>query len=313
MPQLNSEIIEEFKKITGKDIFLYFNNATVFFSGDYNTIVDYYSGNLDSISSIPFSNFELLDRQNKEIFEIFKEHSRQFNNLKWWLLIEQIEEIDNRLKTLRKINKWARSSLTNVAYDPSIQREYVLKQNQTLENIASNIVGSTNPNDDWVNIAVSNRIEEEDYTNDGGNNIKISFQRSNRNFTVNSVVDVISGKSIYGKDLYRKIQFDEDAEDLKVLNYDETILQAVNILSNLRKNDNPDNPNDGLQSTLVAGSNKAVFNFPIIVRQMSQTFAKDDTLKNFTINDIKIDQDNLFLTYSVQTRLDETIQDGEFL
>lgn len=306
--QLDSTILADFKKITGKDISAYFSNAVLFFSGDYNTIVNYYSGNTDSITSSPFANFKELQQQNKDILEAFKEHSRQFNNLKWWLLIEQIEEIDNRLATLRNINKWARSSLTKVAYDPTIQLDYTLKQNQTLEAVAATIEGSNNPNDDWADIALKNDLSEEDYTTQGGTDVKLTFQRLNGGFKINSVVDVIQGKSIYGKDLYKKIQWvktDDGYLDLKTLGYDDTIKQAVDILINLKKNDNPDNPNTGLQSNLVAGSNRSLFNFPIIIRQLSQNFAGDDTLKNFKVNNLSRDQDNIMADYSCETRLNE--------
>jgi hypothetical protein len=308
--QLDPNILSEFKQITGKDIAGYFINAMRFFNGDYSTIVNYYSGITSTISSKPFANFDTLKQQNKDVLETFKEHSRQFNNLKWFLLIEQIEEVDNRLQTLSKINKWARSSLTKVAYDPSFQVEYVMKQNQTLENVASNIEGSQNPNDDWVDIALQNRLSEEDYTPEGGTNVNLSFKRLNVNFNINAVVDVISGKSVYGKDINRQLQFDGDNNDLKVLGYDDTILQAADILANLRKGDNPDNPDHGLQANVIAGGNKAIFNFPVITRQMSASFSNDDTLKNFTINNLSIDQDNLACDYTVATRIGEVIQNG---
>ncbi|MBC7948987.1 MAG: hypothetical protein H7Y42_13970 [Chitinophagaceae bacterium] len=307
--ELNAAIFDEFLRITGRDISRYFVNALNFFNSDYNTIVKYYSGALDNISSTPFSNFDALEEENKQVFAVFQQNSRQFNNLKWWLLVEQMEEIDNRLKTLRNINKWSRSSLTKVGYDPNIQAEYVLKQNQTIENVSKDLMQSDKPNDDWADIAIQNVLEEEDYTTEGGNDLKLRFNRGVRNLRINCVVDVINDKSIYGKDLNRRIQFDSDENDLEVLGYDDTIRQAVEILSNLRKNDNPDNPNAGLQSTLVAGSNRAMFNAPVIIRQFNQTFAGDDTLKNFNINGLGLDQDNLTIDYVVQTRLDETFSD----
>jgi hypothetical protein len=94
-----------------------------------------------------------------------------------------------------------------------------------------------------------------------------------------------------------------------VLGYDDTIRQAVDILVNLKKNDNPDNPNHGLQSGLVAGTNRALFNFPVIIRQKSQDFANDDTLKNFRIINLSRDQDNMMMDYEVQTRLNEVLGD----
>lgn len=303
--QLDKTIFSEFQRITGKDIEQYFSEALSFLNNDYSVIVNYFSGNSDNITSLPFARLDSLERQNQDIFESFQLHSRQFNNLKWWLLIEHIEEIDNRLKTLRHINKWARSSLTKVAYDPSIQVEHVLGQNETIENVAHDLLGSTNPNDDWAAIAIKNDLQEEDYTPEGGQSIKLKLQRTNRGLKINAVVDVISGKSIYGKDVRKRLQFDSVANDLVILGYNDTILQAVGILANLKKNDNPDNPNAGLQSTLVVGSNRAMFNFPVIIRQMNETFAGDDTLKNFNINGISADQDNLKIEYSVHSRLDE--------
>lgn len=308
--ELDSTILADFKKITGKDISKYFRDAVNFFAGDYNAIVDYYTGNSTAISSIPFSNLDILIQENKDILEAFKEHARQFNNLKWWLLLEQVEEIDNRLATVKKINKWARSSVTNVAYNPNIQIDYKLKQNQTLESVAAGIVGSNNPNDDWADIAIQNNLTEDSYSPEGGKQIKLVSNLVNTGIKVNAVADVIQGRSINGKDVYKKIQWvvDQDGfRNLKVLGFDETILQAVNILANLKKNDNPDNPNNGLQSNLVAGSNRALFNFPVIIRQMSQTFANDDTLKDFKINSIQRDQDNIFIDFVVYNRVGEVI------
>lgn len=310
--QLTSQILDDYKQITGRDISLYFSNTVDFFNGDYLTIVNYFSGKTSTISSIPFKNFDTIEKQNQDVFETWHKHSKQFNNVKWWLLIEQIEEIDNRLKTLRNINKWARSSITKVAYNPTFQLDYTLKQNETLESVAANVVGSDNPNDDWADIAISNRLNEEDYSASGGNDLKLSFNRINGSFAINAVVDVMVGKSVYGMDLNKSFGFDSTTNDLKVLSYDDTILQAAGILYNLKKNDNPDNPNAGLQTNLVIGQNRALFNFPVIIRQKTQAFANDDTFKNLKINNLNIDQDNVFTDYTVETRLNEVIANGSF-
>lgn len=309
---LTSDILDEYKRITGRDISSYFDNVVQFFNSDYLTIVNYYTGKTSTITSIPFKNFDTVEKQNQDVFETWHKHSKQFTNSKWWLLIEQIEEIDNRLKTLRNINKWARSSITKVAYNPTFQLNYTLKQNQTLENVSASVVGSDNANDDWINIAIDNRIAEEDYTSSGGNDLQLKFNRINGSFAINSVVDVIQGKSIYGKDINKSFGFDSATNDLKVLSYDDTILQAASILYNLKKNDNPDNPNAGLQTNLAVGQNRALFNFPIIIRQKTQSFANDDTFKNLNISNLTINQDNVFTDYTVETRLGEVISNGSF-
>ena len=197
----SDNIFEEFQTITGYDLQSYFQNALQFFNTDYVTIVNFYSGYTSSISSQPFQNLQNLQQQNDQVFAIWKDCSSQFNNLKWFLLLEQIEEIDSRLATTENINKWARSSLSNVSYDPSFTLDYILAQNQTIENVAQTVTGSDTPEDDWMQIALDNVLTEESYTNSGGNDLKISFQKSNRNFQISSVVDVIKGKSIYGQRL----------------------------------------------------------------------------------------------------------------
>ena len=60
---------------------------------------------------------------------------------------------------------------------------------------------------------------------------------------------------------------------------------------------------------LIIGQSRASLNFPIITRQLNQTIATDDSLKNFTINSVTYDQDNLYVDFTVQTRLGEVLAD----
>lgn len=309
--EINAKILDEFKQLTGKDIESFFKKCLVFFQSDYYQIVQYFSGRISTITSQPFTNLDLLEKEKRTLFESFHNHSKRMKNSKWWDLLEQLEDIDNRLSTLRNINRWARSSATNVAYSPNIQLDYTLLQNQTLERVAKDVLKSRTPQDDWIDIALDNSLEEEEYTSQGGVNLKLKLDKIvNLGIVVNSVVDYLVGKSIYGKDLDRKLQFLDD--DLKILGYDDTIKQSVDILILLRKNDNPDSPTLGLQSSVAIGSSRAALNFPIIIRQLTETFNSDDTLKNFKVNSIKQEQDNLLIEFEVKTRLNE-VQAGEVL
>jgi len=304
--QITEEILQEFQAISSKDIKSFFERCLSFFSGGYSAIVAYYSGRLKTISSEPFQTFEMLKKERDLMFTAFQDHSRQLNNSKWWLVLEQLEAIDSRLNTLSNINRWSRSSATKVAYDPSINVSYTIRENQTLERISQDILKNDNPNDDWLDIAIENDLTEEDYSASGGTELQLKFPKINTGQQIQSVVDVMNGKSIYGKDLDQKLQFDPITEDLKVLGYDETVLQSVNILTLLKRNDNPDFPGQGLQSAVVVGSNRALLNFPVIIRQMTATFATDDSLKNFQVTLIDLNQDNVQISYEVQTRLNET-------
>lgn len=314
--RFSTDILEEFESLTGKNIKKLFQDSLNFFSYDYQIIVDYYSGRSSKIDSQPFTNLEQLQLQKSNIFEAYHSHSRMMKDSRWWDLLEFVEEIDNRLETLKNINRWSRSSITSTGYSPNIQIEHTLTQNETLENVAKNILGLSNPQDSWVDIALSNNLEEEDYDTQGGNDLLLETNRTvNLGIQVNSVVDYISGKSIYGKDIYRKIQFvsdDDGNDDLQVLGYDETVVQSVDILANLKKNDNPDFPTLGLQSSVTIGGNRAMLNFPVIVRQLTETFSSDDTLKDFQVDLLSLEQDNLSIDYQVKTRLNE-LQPGNIL
>ncbi len=294
--------------MTSFDMAGFFQDALNFLNSDYQTIVSYYSGETDKISSTPFNNFKLIKEYRNAAFESVEAHKQKLNNLKWFLMLEHIEEIDSRLNTLDKINKWSRSSITKVGYDPSYSFGYTQKQKQSLESISQNVLGSTNGEDDWVQIALDNALREEDYSPNGGTYMTLKLDRANGfNFKINSVVDIIQGKSVYGKDFDNKFGFDSTTNDLKILDYDETILQSAYNLIRLKKNDISSNKNLGLQQSMVVGTNRALLNFPVITRQVSATFASDDTFKEFTITNISTNQDNLQISWQVKSRLGEII------
>jgi hypothetical protein len=121
-----------------------------------------------------------------------------------------------------------------------------------------------------------------------------------------SVVDVLYGKSIYGKDIYQRLTITGD--DLQVLDYDSTLLQSVDILVNLRRNSNPDFPNLGRQTQLLVGSTRASFNFPIVDRDLKTVFASDDSLKDFQLTKLERVEDNVTISFQVYSRLNELQQ-----
>lgn len=305
--ELNQDIFEEFKALSKKDIQSFFVKALIFFTGPYTELSNYYSGKSTAISSEPYKQLEELEKEVQELFQIFHSLGEQLNSYKWWLLLEEIEEIDNRLKTTRNINKWSRSTATSVNYSPQQEIDYTTKQKDTIEKIASSLGGSSLPEDDWALIAKRNNLTEEDYDVEGGKSLKIVPIRNGINsFTINAVADVISEQTINGKDILQALTIEE--EDLKTVTDIKCSEQAVNILIQLKKQDNPDAPNGGIQKEIVVGVNRASFNFPIINRQLRETFSTDDSLKNFSVIGLKLEEDNLQIDYQVETRLGDLIQ-----
>ncbi|WP_291911009.1 hypothetical protein [Chitinophaga sp. CB10] len=295
----------EFERITGKNIRQFFRNALNFFQSGYPLLAAYYAGSINSVKSDPFAVLTALEQDIQILFTAFQTHSVQLTNSRWWFLLEDLEELDNRLKTCRNIARWSRSTRSNTGFLDKTESSYTLPAGQTLERISGDMLKDSLPEDDWMDIALRNNLREEDYSIDGGVNLRLSLPSAGGSVKVNTVVDVMEGRNILGKDLHRAMRFTDN--DLAVLSPDETVVQSVDILAALKNNDNPYAPNDGLQTAVILGGNRASLNFPVISRQMSRTFASDDTLTGFTIKELKVENDNLLINYEVSTRLNETI------
>lgn len=302
--EIDTAVLEEFQQITSTDVQSYLTDALNFFSTSYNRIVSFYSGQQSTVSQADFTSFSNLQTETENMLAVFRLQGQALKNLKFWILLDHVEDIDSRLSSLAKINKWSKSSLTFVGYDPAQQAAYTLKAHQTLERVASDILNLPTPDDDWYDIAINNQLTEEEYTVDGGTTVQLSFPTVNNGISINSVVAVMIGDAILGRDFQKKIQFANN--DLVVLDGPDTVNQSMYILAALKQNDNPDFPTLGLQSSVIVGGNRAQLNFPVITRQITQVFASDDSFKSFSIQNLSVKGTVLTLAFQVSTRLNET-------
>lgn len=308
---MKNDILQEFQSITQIDLETLLKDVEIFLKIDRIKIENYYSGKREEKVQLSFRKFEDLENKIQNVFEKIRSFKRYFNSYRWWELIELIENINDSFNSIRNYHRWSRCSISKFGYEEDVVVNYTTKEGQTLEKISANVKKDLDPSNDWYDIAMLNNLREEDYDLDGGKDLKLQFDRGIFNFEIDSVIDVIRGKSIYGIDVDKTLSFSSNSEeevDLKILSNDETIFQAVDILIGLRKNSNPDYPLDGLQSDIVVGGNRALFNFPVIVRQLQQVFSTDDTLRNFNVTSLNYDQDIFKVAFEVETRLSEVIQ-----
>ena len=308
---MGNSILSEFKSITQIDLESLLKEIEIFLKTDKIMIENYYSGKREERTQLSFRKFDDLENKLENTFEKIRSFKGRFNHYRWWELIELLEQINDSFNSIRNYHRWQKCSISKFGYEGDPVIDYVTKEGQTLEKISANIKEDKDPSNDWYDIAVFNDLREEDYDLNGGKELKLKLNRKVSNFKVDAVVDVIRGKSIYGIDVDRTLSFVEDGDqqtDIKVLDNDKTILQTVDILIGLRKNSNPDFPLDGLQSNVIVGGNRALFNFPILVRQLQQTFATDDTLENFNVKNLGYEQDVFVVEFEVETRLGEIVE-----
>lgn len=300
---LDPSIVLEFESITQYPLTLFFQNFDSFIQKDYHNITSYYSGNIDTLNNSSFNNLKNLIKEVQKLFAVFSLNKDVFSNYKWWIFIDSIEKIDNALMMIDNSSKWLRSTISKGNFNPNPEVDIPFNQGQTLESLERNILGSQNWNNTWANLAIKNDLREEDYTSEAGFLVKANFDYVLNNFRINSIVDNPIGENVLGKDLDKKLQFDTETNDLKVLTPKETFLQNVTILINLRKEDNPEFPDQGINPKLVVGSNVNSITYPILFRQLSALFKADDTIKSFTIIEINRIQDAVFIKFQVESRL----------
>lgn len=296
------DILDIFTQITLFDIKEYLQKVQSFMNQEKVLIVSYYSGEIDSLDKQAFEKFENLKREDERVFELYRIHKKRFSStVELWDLVSLLEKIRKNLRTIENAPRWSRSSINQFGVSNSFETPYLMKKKQSLKTISK---GTSRT---WQEIAFDNRLKEVDYTAEGGEVISLKIPIDNESLLVKSVVDIMVGENIKGKDLDQRLSWDIQSNDLKILSPKETALQAVNILANLKKNQHPLYPNDGLNKETMVATNVSLLNFPIFTRQLTTTFGTDDSLKNFNITNISRDQDNFVVTFTIDSRDSESL------
>lgn len=298
--KIQEDTLEKFGKYTNFDIKTFLQDFIDFSDNHRNLIISYYKGDTDEIPQEAFNILDKLIEEANDVIEIMNLSKNNFESFSDWNLLEELEDIRTRLYTTLYFSKYLRSSVTKSSYNEDSEVNVTLKQNETLEKLA-NELGYIEPQDNWGIIALRNNLKEEDYTTKGDLVLDVSYKNNVNYFKVNSVVDNMQGNDILGKDIDFNFSFKND--DINILAPKETFKQTIKELAKLKKGDNPFYPKDGLDVSLVVGSNLGGIAFPSLFRQLNNNFNSDDTIASFTINDINLEQNALIFDYKVESKL----------
>lgn len=303
---LNLEILQEFQDKTNFPIVEYFQGVDDFVSNHYNNIILYYSGTNKILNTRSFEKLRINKDETERLFEVIRLNNNNLRNFKYWVLEEKVEQIYTFLLTLENSSKWLRSTRVTNDFSSFIPVDIPMYQGQTLESLSANVLGSNNYDNDWTELAINNELEEEDYTSQGGIIIKANLSKNNKNIKITSIVDTMIDENILGKDLDQKLTYEDD--DLKVLTPTDTFTQAINILINLRRGDNPEFRNQGLNEKFIVGSNLNNITYPTLFRDLIQLFKTDDSIKAFSIINIRRETEAVYIEFEVENRLNEIQQ-----
>lgn len=279
--------VEKLTKYTKINIQDYLDRFVFFVDSDYYTaIYSYYSGVTQEPNAEAFGFLSQLENICNSILFKSKTYLKLLNRVGDIDLLLQIEESKIKLKTVRNLSFFLR---TNVGRQNGFTSNYILAKNETLQDVSENILEDIQPVNDWLKIALQNRINEISYRTDGGFVVKLVANTNLINGSVQSVLGAQIGSEALGKDIDRKIKIEND--DLKILSNKETFLQSVDIYINLQKGDAPQYQDYGITAEAVVGQNINSLNFPIVLRELSDILTQDDTIQSFQFGEIEVVSD----------------------
>lgn len=296
---------DRFKQLTNYDIITFLNDFNYFVNNYYSYIVSYYEGSY-SPNKKAFYELNRLIKEANKVEDIFSINSNILSETtEFWDLLDDFTNVKGKLETIRNTPKWIRSSYV-YGYDANAKTVVNLKQHQTLESLSDEL-GDLNPNDDWVNHAIDNYIQEVDYDIEGGNSLIVS-KYNNRKMNTEGVVDIMINDNILGKDLNKKLTIIND--DWNYLTPINTLKQAAEYYLTLFKNSVPEFPNKGIPKELIGG-NMAFIRSASLWRHLTEIFKTDKSFKKIQLINTKISQDSAFydikLVSILNNELNETI------
>lgn len=302
MVNFTEDIVIYWEQKTGIEIGQFLVDYYDFFKTSYPVIYAFYTGNVLEVSSVHIQRLKLLVEAYENIETQIISRSGVFTSVLDSEIIEQLSSYQVELMVVGKLNKFLRSNITNPAYSKFYEFDSVLKQ-VSIEEMSAQVLNSSDYNNDWVAIAEKNDLQEFEYEPEGGNNLLVSVQLASKITPINSIVDVIAGQTVLGKDIDRVLTWVGD--DLKALGYEETFKQSVEILLGLKKGDIPEFRDLG--RNVYPGSSMKLFAFSPLLRQLTQVFSSDDSIQRFNVSKIKVMDADITFEVEVYSRLEEII------
>lgn len=290
------DALETFKKQTGYDIQSYFESFALFCNSYYPLIVAYYTGQDDVNIGDSFGRLDTLMKQSQEIEPLFTLKATGLSRIDSWELLDMFTECQTKLWTIDNSSRWLRSAIIG-RYGMNVALQRVLKTRETFENVSSQL-GSNNPQDDWVDIARNNAVEEEDYdANTGGGMFKINI-RTSGNFNIPNIVDNLDSEKILGKDIDKNFRFEND--DLATLEYEAAIGQALDTIIHALKGTIPEFPNYGLPIEAIGSSVNAI-QYPSLFKHLVNMFQRDARWVSVNLLDLYRKEDAIFMKIQAKT------------
>ena len=289
-----SDIAMKFQEITKFDLYSYFQDYADFMQNQYPDVRAYFAGTNESVNAAYMERLSSLSRRGDDLMKMFDAFGPKLGNVGYWELEVYCQDLNDTIKKIEILPKFLRTSKTPRGYKPFVQLDFNVGGLKDFKDIASQL------NSDDIteeSLILGNDFEESDYEIDTLKKAK-TFYQNTRNVVVKTILEEPVGNKVYGRDILRKITFEDN--DLKVVEYEDNVLQKVDILCELVQGDVPEFPTLGRRKT--AGEDWGNYSYPELVRDLQATFMQDDLIDIVTVDNIMVENSDIFMTLNIQTK-----------
>ena len=277
------EQLSDFDKKINFDVTGFFRKYHTFVDDHYSQMTAYYNGETSNLSPDATNLLIEITKISKRVEAQMMLRYRNLDKLYLYRIVEFTDDIIVKIQVFNKLSKFLKSAVFDVLEENSVGANQIMQDNETFERISGR--RSFDPQNDWADIVVRNRISELDYNAQEGGLTYVLGGRDQKNLSIDGVVDNLTGQKIYGLDIKDTFEFVDD--DFKVLSYIDTFVQSIKNLAQLKRTDLFFLPDVGIPKSLL-GNDLGTLSLPFIAYELKRVFAIDDSIHSFTVTKFEV-------------------------
>lgn len=278
----------------------YLNKFKKFYEEDFIKLEDYWKGKTNIIDPNVLINFDYLYNEYFNLIFAFQRKTKGEIDLDFFELAEFFSDLKSHLDYIKNLPKYLKTSVNFVDVFEQPMIEYIVKDGDTLENIANKFYGDQ---EKFHLIMDYNNFDYYDVNTEGwiGRKIKIPAMRVLEK-NILGIFDGLIGQNVLGKDIKSEFNFnsvDNENFDIQTVEFEECFQQGImDIISEIEKGTVPEFPNIGNNIKTILGQNLGNLSYSMIINDLLISLKQEPTLKEVKITSLKIVEDKLEIEFS---------------
>lgn len=292
--------ILDFDRLMGSDFTNLMFDYVDFSENSIPILKSFFTGRTESLDNIHNVKLTKLWNDALEYESILQNRKHLIVDSLFFEIANSSEEVILSIGEYLKIDKFSRSTSRLPSVTHGVRVNHTLRPG-TVEDAVLSEMSDNEFDDKWVEVAKYNDLFEIDYDYRGGKRIDLILDISTASRVLPVIVDYMFRDNLLGKDFAKKLDFRDD--DFLYLTPEQTLIEAVEILSTLYAGDIPEFPELG--RVPLVGSDAAFFAYGSTIRQLINVFRSDPTIKSVRINGYELVESDINLSFEVTNVRDD--------